>query len=166
MNSKGGTDSRVLAQLLSSYVGWLYPDARHEVDFHVLTKIEGGLGRLDLNSLGELRPRGVYLISGIQNTTHVPQETYQNSGHFKSLLLIYIQVLMTEPSVHSPPDGENPGVPLTLSFKSYGLLLSGHIANKENLLQAISAIFQQISAVSGIYDLRKSGKCSFHHDLP
>ncbi len=80
MNSKGGTDSRVLAQLLSSYVERLYLDARDEVGCRVLLKIDGGPGRLDLNSLAELRSRGVYLFPGVQNTTHVSQETDQDYG--------------------------------------------------------------------------------------
>ncbi len=66
MNPKGGTYSRVLAQLLSSYVERLYPDARDQVGCRVLLKIDGGPGRLDLNSLAELRSRGVYLSLGLK----------------------------------------------------------------------------------------------------
>jgi hypothetical protein len=48
----------------------LYPDARDEVGCCVLLKIDGGLGRLDLIFLAELRSKGVYLFPGVQNTTH------------------------------------------------------------------------------------------------
>jgi hypothetical protein len=89
INSKGGMDSRVLHQVLMSYVEPLYPDARDEVGCRVLVKIDGGPGRLDLNSLAELRSRGMYLYPCIQNTTHASQETDQNYGHFKSLLRKY-----------------------------------------------------------------------------
>jgi hypothetical protein len=141
VNPKGGTDSRVLAQLLSSYVERLYPDARDQVGRCVLLKIDGGPGRLDLNSLAELRSRGVYLFPGVQNTTHVSQETDQNYGLFKSLLRKYIQVLMNELTAQARPNGANPSAPVTLSHKSYGLLLSGHVADTERGLQAIPPIF-------------------------
>jgi hypothetical protein len=49
-------------------------------------KIDGGPGRLDIKSLAELRVRGIYLFPGIQNTTHIMQETDQNNGEIKSLL--------------------------------------------------------------------------------
>jgi hypothetical protein len=62
----------------------------------VLFKIDGGPGRLDINSLAELRVRGIYLFPGIQNTTHVTQETDQNYGGFKSLLRKHIQQLLND----------------------------------------------------------------------
>ena len=60
VNSKGGTDSRVLQQVLLSYVESLYPDAKDEAGCRVIIKLDGGPGRLDMNSLAELRCRGVF----------------------------------------------------------------------------------------------------------
>jgi hypothetical protein len=74
VNPKGRTDSHVLAQLLRSYKERLHPDAKDEAGFRVLIKIEGGPGWLDLNSLAELRPSGVYLFPGEQNTTCVSRD--------------------------------------------------------------------------------------------
>jgi hypothetical protein len=143
VNPKGGTDARVLAQLLSSYIERLYPDARDQAGYHVLLKIDGGPGRLDLNSLAELRSRGVYLFPGVQHTTHVTQETDQNYGLFKSMLRKYIQVLMNELCAQARPnDGITASTaPVALSRKSYGLLLSGRVADPEKGLQAIPPIF-------------------------
>jgi hypothetical protein len=47
-----------------SFVEWLYPDAKDEAGFLVLIIIDGGTGRLDLNSLAELRACVVYLFPG------------------------------------------------------------------------------------------------------
>ena len=122
VNPKGGADSRVLAQLLMSYVERLYPDAKDEAGFRVLLKIDGGPGRLDLNSLADLRACGVYLFPGVHNTTHVSQETDQNYGLFKSLLRQYVQVLMNE----ADREAQGNGVAASgLSRKCYGLLLWG-----------------------------------------
>jgi hypothetical protein len=129
----------------------LYPDARDQVDCRVLLKIDGGPGRLDLNSLAELRSRGVYLFPGVQNTTHVSQETDQNYGLFKSLLRKYIQVLMNELTAQAHPNGANPSAPVTLSRKSYGLLLSGHVADTESgAFKPSLQFFSQLSATRGI----------------
>ncbi|MGH7954904.1 MAG: hypothetical protein ACREOZ_02970, partial [Gloeomargaritales cyanobacterium] len=80
VNTKGGTDSRVLKQLLIQYIEKLFPDASDTFGNRVLIKIDGGPGRLDLSSLAEQRSRGVYLFPGVQNTTHITQETDQNYG--------------------------------------------------------------------------------------
>jgi hypothetical protein len=120
VNPKGGTDSRVFAQC-KSYVEQLYPDAKDEAGFRVLLKIDGGPGRLNLNSLAELRACRVYLFPGVQNTTNVSQVTDQNNGIFKSLLRQYVQVLMNEAYREAQGNGLAPS---GLSRKCYGLLLS------------------------------------------
>lgn len=88
MNPNGGTDSRVLAQVLRSNVEQLYPDAKDKAGFRVLIKIDDVPGRLDLNSLTELRASGVYyLFPGVQNTTHVSQiKTMECSNPFSRIM--------------------------------------------------------------------------------
>ena len=76
----------MLSQVLQSYVDRLYPDAADMPGKRVLIKIDGGPGRMDINSLAELRSRGIFLFPGVQNTTQLTQETDQNFGLFKSLL--------------------------------------------------------------------------------
>ncbi len=62
----------------------------------MLFKIDGGPERLDIKSLAELSVRGIYLFPGIQNTTHIMQETDQNNGEIKSLLCKHIQQLLND----------------------------------------------------------------------
>ncbi|MGH7955005.1 MAG: hypothetical protein ACREOZ_03505, partial [Gloeomargaritales cyanobacterium] len=93
---KGGTDSRVLKQLRIQYTEKLFPDASDTFGNRVLIKIDGGPGRLDLSSLAELRSRGVYLFPGVQNTTHITQETDQNYGEFKSIIRLNTQIILNE----------------------------------------------------------------------
>jgi hypothetical protein len=96
VNEKGGTDARVLRQVLMHYMVTLFPDAADVDGKRVLIKIDGGPGRLDVQSLAELRALGCYLFPGVQNTTQITQETDQNYGLFKSMLRQYIQVLLNE----------------------------------------------------------------------
>jgi hypothetical protein len=88
MNPNGGTDSRVLAQVLRSNVEQLYPDAKDKAGFRLLIKLDDVPGRLDLNSLTELRASGVYyLFPGVQNTTHVSQiKTMECSNPFSRIM--------------------------------------------------------------------------------
>ncbi len=86
VNEKGGTDSRVLNEVLSQYAAVLYPDAKDENGYRVCFKIDGGPGRLNIPMLADLRCQGVYLFPFVQNTTHMTQETDQNYGLFKSHL--------------------------------------------------------------------------------
>ncbi len=62
----------------------------------MLFKIDGGPGRLDIKSLAELRVRGIYLFPGVQNTTHIMQETDQNYSEFKSLHRKHIRQLLND----------------------------------------------------------------------
>ena len=55
VNEKGGTDARVLRQVLMHYVVTLFPDAADVDGKRILIKIDGGPGRLDVQSLAELR---------------------------------------------------------------------------------------------------------------
>mmetsp|Transcript_23022 Transcript_23022/g.32975 ORF Transcript_23022/g.32975 Transcript_23022/m.32975 type:complete len:238 (-) Transcript_23022:368-1081(-) len=84
VNKKGGTDSRVLFEVLKEYIDALFPSAADESGRRVLFKIDGGPGRLNVEMLAELRCKGVYLFPGVQNKMHVTQETDQNYGLFKS----------------------------------------------------------------------------------
>lgn len=147
-NEKGGTDGRVLRQLLMYYVNTLYPDAADIAGKRVLFKIDGGPGRLDIPMLAQLRSLGVYLFPGVQNTTHVTQETDQNYGEFKSLLRKHIQVLLNEmfakyqEQQHDRANTNAPSAPPTLNRSHYGLLLSGRPADEENGVAAIPPIYQ------------------------
>jgi hypothetical protein len=55
VNSKGGSDSRVLYQVLMGYAKRLYPDCADVDGKRVIFKIDGGPGRLDLKMLSDLR---------------------------------------------------------------------------------------------------------------
>jgi hypothetical protein len=93
VNSRGGTDARVLKQVLDKLTEMLFPDAADDNDHRVIFKIDGGPGRLNLEMLAELRCRGIYLFAGVPNTTHAMQETDQNYGLFKSQLRTNIKRL-------------------------------------------------------------------------
>jgi hypothetical protein len=93
VNKKGGTDSRVLNEVLSQYAAVLYPDAKDEEGYRVCFKIDGGLGSLNILMFADMQCQVVYLFPGVQNTTHVTQETDQNYGLFKSQLRQNIQTL-------------------------------------------------------------------------
>jgi hypothetical protein len=86
-------DARVLKLVLDKLTEMLYPDAADDNDHHVIFKIGGGPGRLNLEMLAELQCRGVYLFAGVPNTTHATQETDQNYGLFKSQLQMNIKRL-------------------------------------------------------------------------
>jgi hypothetical protein len=51
VNPAGGTKTRVLSQVLSLFVEDLFPYARDKEGHHLLTKIGGGPGCLDFNTL-------------------------------------------------------------------------------------------------------------------
>jgi hypothetical protein len=86
VNEKGSTDSRVLNEVLSQYAAILYPDVEDEDGYRACFKIDGGLRRFNIPMLANLQCQGVYSFPGVQNTTHVTQETDQNYGLFKSHL--------------------------------------------------------------------------------
>lgn len=149
VNEKGGTDARVLSIVLLKYSNLLYPDARDEDGHCVCFKIDGGPGRLNLQMLAELRLQGVYLFPGVQNTTHVTQETDQNYGLFKSQLRKNIQTLMAfqqnafiqqqQLHEHLPDEHPSPSLP-SLNRSHYGILLSGK-ESSPTLLPAFANAF-------------------------
>ena len=148
-NEKGGTDGRVLKQVLNHYVTQLFPDAADIPGKRVLFKIDGGPGRLDISNLAELRSRGVYLFPGVQNTTHITQETDQNYGEFKTLLRKYIQQLLNElyakyreqvQQQHLAVSNAPLAAP-TLNRSHYGVLLGGREANEDESVAPIPPIF-------------------------
>jgi hypothetical protein len=130
----------------------LYPTASDTPGSRVLFKIDGGPGRLDIKSLAQLRAKGCYLFPGVQNTTHVTQETDRNYGQFKSLLRKHLQQLMNdlhakyrrEQQVREQQGNQENLPPLELpklSQKIYGAILGGMEADEENGIRAIPNIF-------------------------
>jgi hypothetical protein len=120
-------------KFLKQYADILYPDTKDEEGYQVYFKLDSGPGRLNIPMLADLRCRGVYLFPGVQNTTHVTQETDQNYGLFKSQLWRNIQLLMSFntvtyhhqqqlheafPDLHPSP----PALP-SLNRSHYGILL-------------------------------------------
>ena len=148
-NEKGGTDGRVLQQVLQHYIAKLFPDVADIPGKRVVFKIDGGPGRLDIQSLAELQSLGVYLFPGVQNTTHVTQETDQNYGEFKSLLRKHIQQLLNELYAkyreklqEQQIAGSNaPLAAPTLNRSHYGVLLSGRDADEEHGVAEIPPVF-------------------------
>jgi hypothetical protein len=59
-NEKGGTDSRVLNEVLKQYVEILHPDAKDEDGYRVCFKLDGSPGRLNIPMLADLRCRGPF----------------------------------------------------------------------------------------------------------
>jgi hypothetical protein len=96
LNERGGTDDRVLHQSFSCYTERLYPDAADLFGLRVPYKIDCGPGRLAEGMLADCRAHGVYLFTGVQNTTHVTQETDQNYGLFKSDIHRNIHILTSD----------------------------------------------------------------------
>jgi hypothetical protein len=145
-NEKGRTDGRVLKQVLNHYITQLFPDAADIPGKCVLLQIDGGPGRLDISNLAELISRGVYLFPGVQNMTHITQETDQNYGEFITLLRKYIQQLLNElyAKYHEQVQQQN-NAPLaapTLNQSLYGVLLGGRKANKDGAVATILPILQ------------------------
>ena len=112
----------------------MFPYACEQDGFHVVFKIDGGSGRLNIQMLAELRCRGVYLFPGVQNTTHVTQETNQNYGLFKSKLRKNLETLTSwqaadyrcKLAMHeaNPVLHPNPPMP-SLSREDYPKLVGG-----------------------------------------
>jgi hypothetical protein len=73
VNAKGGTNARVLKEIMDIYMLELFPDAADFDDHRVIFKLDGGSGRLNILVLAELRCKGVYLFPGVQNTAHATQ---------------------------------------------------------------------------------------------
>ncbi len=90
-----GADGYFLLQLLLHYVNVLHPDAANVPGMHVHSKLmEGQEGLTSRAWLG--RDFFGCIFPGIQDTTHVTQETYQNYGKFKSFLHQHNQQLLNE----------------------------------------------------------------------
>jgi hypothetical protein len=155
VNERGGTYGRVLHQSLSCYTEQLYPDAADLVGHRVLYKIDGGPGRLAEGMLADCRAHGVYLFLGVQNNTHVTQESDQNYCLFKSDIRrnIYIltsdlvtdynrrQALYDLKREHNLP----PLREATVGGEHYGLLLSGHDDNPQLDQSALAPAFHNAS---------------------
>ena len=63
----------------------LYPDSQDIPGKRVLLIVDSGPGRYDREILVELRARGLYVMAGVPNTTHVTQTTDRNCGPFKKI---------------------------------------------------------------------------------
>ena len=84
MNDKAGMNSVELQKYFEKAILPLYPDIEDAPLKRVITKVDSGPGRTNLEMLAQLRLRGLYLIPGVPNTTSVTQETDQNYGPFKT----------------------------------------------------------------------------------
>ncbi len=161
-NERGGTDSRVLSQVLRRFITTLFPISADQPGRRVLLKIDGGPGRLDIQSLAELRVLGCYLFPGVQNTMHITQETDQNYGQFKSLLRKHIQLLLNEQyAEYKHYQQENlPSDPPNLNQSHYGILLGGRSAEEEKGLQAIPPTFNiSFSKEKNLHSWEICGAC-------
>jgi hypothetical protein len=109
---------------------------------------------MDINSLAELRSRGIYLFPGVQNTTQLTQETDQNFGLFKSLLREYARVLSNE--LFSDRDPSSKGA-TTLDQSYYSVLLSGRPPDPIKGTKEIPPIFELSFSVDR--NLKSWAKC-------
>jgi hypothetical protein len=151
VNEKGGYDCLTLHQCLTAYHPRLWPDAADIPGKRVLYKIDGGPGRLDEGALADSRARCISLFPGVQNTTQVTQETYQNYGQFKSDVRYNISALTTDlvrkysrRLTHHQADPINCRAPSKmpqLGREHYGLILSGRVANQEKGLSTLRPAF-------------------------
>lgn len=84
-NPKGGMDQDEFAKyLMECIINRLFPDVRDVPGKRVLLILDSGPGRDCEELLAKLRVKGVYIILGVPNSTHVTQVTDQNFGLFKS----------------------------------------------------------------------------------
>jgi hypothetical protein len=144
----------VLHQSLSCYTERLYPDAADLVGRRVLYKIDGGPGRLAKGMLADCRAHSVYLFPGVQNTTHVTQETDQNYGLFKSDICRNIHILTSDlvtdcnlrQALYDLNREHNHPPPRTAAFgrEHYCLLLSGRDANPDLGQSALAPAFHNV----------------------
>ena len=146
VNEKGGTDAEVLHKMLLKLTRLIYPDCQDIKGKRVIYKIDGGPGRLNTNMLAVLRLMGVYLFPGVQNTTHVSQETDRNYGLFKSLIRAIIRMLLTENiSKHRLLQEENnsnkTGSVMCLNRSDLPVIINGRAHNEDNNLPEIKSPF-------------------------
>jgi hypothetical protein len=157
----------MLHQSLSCYTERLYPDVADLVGRHVLYKIDGGPGRLAEGMLADCRAHGVYLFLGVQNTTHVTQETDQNYGLFKSDICRNIHILTSDlvtdynhrQSLYDLNREHNrpPLRTAAVGREQYGLLLPGRDANPDLGQSALAPAFH--NAFSQTKNLRSWKVC-------
>jgi hypothetical protein len=167
VNERGGTDGRVLHQSLSCYTERLYPDTADLVGRRVLYKIDDGPGRLAEGMLADCRAHNVYLFPGVQNTTHVTQETDQNYGLFKPDIRRNIHILTSDLvtdynrrlALYDLNREHNRPPPRTAAVdrEYYGLLLSGRDANLDLGQSALAPAFY--NAFSQTKNLRSWKVC-------
>ena len=84
-NRTAGMDTVEFRKYLEDAICPLYPDASDVSGKRVLLILDSGPGRKNLQLLASLRARGIYVVAGVPNTTHVTQPTDQNYGYFKSI---------------------------------------------------------------------------------
>ena len=63
----------------------LYTDSQYILGKRVLIIVYSGRGKYDREIVVALRARGLYLMAGVPNTTHVTQSTDRNCGPFKTV---------------------------------------------------------------------------------
>jgi hypothetical protein len=151
VNEKGEYDCRTFHQCITAYQQKLWPDAADIPGKRVLYMIDGGPGRLDEGALAHSRSRGTSLFPGVQNTTQVTQETYQNCSHFKCNVRSNIAALTADlVSEYSrqlahhqadPLDCRAPSNMPQLGREHYGLILSGRDANQVKGLSTLRPAF-------------------------
>lgn len=93
LNEKAGMNAIELHKYISKAILSLFPDVSDEPLKRVIIKLDSGPGRMNVDMLAELRLKGVYVIPGVPNTTHVTQETDQNYGLFKSTYCTNLRLL-------------------------------------------------------------------------
>jgi hypothetical protein len=155
-DERGGTGGRVLHHSLSCYTDRLYPNTADLFGRRVLYKIDGGPGRLAEGMLADCHDHDIYLFPGVQNTTHVTQETDQNYGLFMSDIRRNIQILTSDLVTdynHQQAlydlDREHNHLPLrtaAVGHENYGLLLSGRDANPELGQSELAPAFHNASS--------------------
>ena len=84
-NLKSGMDSEKFSKYLQQEIMPLYPDSQDIPGKRVLIIVDSGPGRYDRDMFMALRARGLYLMSGVPNTTHVTQPNDRNYGPFKMI---------------------------------------------------------------------------------
>jgi hypothetical protein len=147
-NERGGTDSRVLAQVLHRHVTTMFPDSADQPGKKVLLKIDGGPGRL--------------LFTGVQNAMHITQETDQNYDQFKSLLRKHIQLLINKQyAEYKRCQQENFSCDSpNLNRSHYGILLGGKPADDEKGLKEIPPMFElSFSKEKNLWPWEMCGGC-------
>jgi hypothetical protein len=84
LNEKGGMDAKEFEEYYMTNIVRLYPDAADVPGKRVMTKIDSGPGRKEIDFNARLRNMGFYIYPCVPNTTAVTQETDQLYGPFKS----------------------------------------------------------------------------------